>query len=82
MGGNLNTATLVFYYFSYFVFIYALVSALASVIALFTVSYWYDDYQSKDIGGKIKKMLAAEEEERKLRQKVADLQKKLEEGKT
>ncbi|USD33957.1 MULTISPECIES: hypothetical protein [unclassified Vibrio] len=81
-GGNLNTATLVFYYFSYFVFIYALVSALASVIALFTVSYWYDDYQSKDIGGKIKKMLAAEEEERKLRQKVADLQKKLEEGKT
>ncbi|ENH2287126.1 MULTISPECIES: hypothetical protein [Vibrio harveyi group] len=59
-GSYINQATLWFYYFSYFVFIYALLSSLASVIALFRVSYWYDDYQSKGIGDKIRKFVEHE----------------------
>jgi hypothetical protein len=77
LGDNLNLATLLFYYFCYFIFIYALISALASVIALFTVSHWYDEYQSKDTGGKIKEMLEAEDEVKQLLKIRNDLKKQL-----
>ncbi len=59
-GNYVNQATLLFYYISYFVFIYALLSSIASVVALFRVSSWYDDYQSKGIGDKIRKFVEHE----------------------
>lgn len=59
-GSHLNVATLLFYYFSYFVFIYALLSAIASVLALFRVSHWYDDYQAQGTGQKIAAFLKGE----------------------
>lgn len=60
LGSHLNTATLLFYYFSYFVFIYALLSAIASVFALFRVSHWYDEYQTQGTGQKITAYLKEE----------------------
>ncbi len=45
-GDNLAKATLGFYAFGYFVFLYALLTAFAAVLALFRVSSWYDDMQS------------------------------------
>lgn len=35
------------YFFGYFIFIYALLSALAATLALFRVSSWYDIHQGK-----------------------------------
>ena len=47
-GENLALATSMFYCFSYFIFIYALLTAFAAVLALFRVSSWYDDMQTMD----------------------------------
>ncbi|HAV1412773.1 hypothetical protein P3521_03555 [Vibrio parahaemolyticus] len=45
-GESLGLVTSVFYCFSYFIFLYALLTAFAAVLALFRVSSWYDDMQS------------------------------------
>jgi len=42
-GENLRVFTLVSYASAYFVFLYALMTAFAAVLALFRVSSWYDD---------------------------------------
>ncbi|HIF9162264.1 TPA: hypothetical protein ACX6PK_003127 [Photobacterium damselae] len=46
-GKNLTLATSIFYCFSYFIFVYALLTAFAAVLALFRVSSWYDDMQTQ-----------------------------------
>lgn len=76
-GDKLHMATILFYFVSYFFFIYALISALASVIALFRVSSWYDDYQSQGLGAKIKEMLELEERTEQLRKIKEELENKL-----
>ncbi|ELV8717712.1 hypothetical protein QNE87_002320 [Vibrio vulnificus] len=80
-GDYLNYATLTFYYFSYFIFIYALLSSLASVIALFRVSYWYDDYQSSGLGEKIRTALEQENRIADLKLRIAKAERELLEGK-
>ncbi|MDE1222803.1 hypothetical protein MCT03_00205 [Vibrio aestuarianus] len=76
-GVYLNEATLIFYFISYFFFIYALVSALASVMALFTVSLWYDEYQTEGTGQKIRNMLEAEKKTQELERRKEELEKQL-----
>lgn len=48
LGEFLNTAIVIWYGISYFVFIYALVSALAATLALLRVSSWYDMHQTNE----------------------------------
>lgn len=45
-GDNLGTVARAFYCFSYFLFVYALLTAFAAVLALFRVSSWYDAMQT------------------------------------
>lgn len=49
-GSHFKIIVLLLYGFSYFVFIYALSTALAATFALLRVSSWYDMYQSDDNG--------------------------------
>jgi hypothetical protein len=46
-GDYFHILCLVGYAFSYFIFIYALISALAATFALLRVSSWYDAYQDE-----------------------------------
>ena len=52
LGRGLNSITIVSYSFSYFIFLYALLTAFAAVLALFRVSSWYDDMHTMNNKGK------------------------------
>jgi len=45
----IGVITFLGYFFSYFIFIYALLSAVAATLALLSVSSWYDMYQTEQI---------------------------------
>lgn len=42
-GEQIGNVTRCYYFFSYFIFMYALMTAFAAVLALFRVSSWYDE---------------------------------------
>lgn len=47
LGGSLKYLCLAGHYFSYLIFIYALLSAIAATFALLRVSSWYDENQTQ-----------------------------------
>lgn len=69
-GEHLKLATTAFYGLGYFTFIYALLSSLASVVALFSVSSWYDDYQGDGTAAKFAAMLKQEEKNEQMRERI------------
>jgi len=48
-GGCIYIISRVFYLLGYFLYIYALITALATVFALFRVSSWYDDMKTEEL---------------------------------
>ncbi|HGY9582011.1 TPA: hypothetical protein ACOJQP_000372 [Vibrio harveyi] len=82
LGDKFELVTLGFYAFSYFLFIYALLSALGSVLALFSVSACYDDYQSKGTGKKIRELLKKEQELEDMRKRKRELEAQLNKNET
>lgn len=49
LGESLFCLDIALYFFGYFVFIYALLTSFAAVMALFRVSSWYDDMQTEKL---------------------------------